>query len=100
MSRRRHRHPRYSPSSPYAAYADDFEDELDHELIVRRGPSPGIAAVLSVLIPGLGQVYNGQLLGGAVWFLATSLAYWAILVPGFLVHAFCVYSAYRGAERW
>ena len=33
-------------------------DEFDDEIVVRRAPSPGIAAVLSVLIPGLGQVYS------------------------------------------
>ena len=65
-----------------------------------RLPSPGIAAVLSVLIPGLGQVYSGRLLAGALWFLATGLAYWAILVPGFLVHALCIWSAYASARDW
>jgi TM2 domain-containing membrane protein YozV len=65
-----------------------------------RPPSPGIAAVLSVLVPGLGQVYAGRLLAGAVWFLATGVAYWAILVPGFLVHALCIWSAYASARDW
>ena len=63
-----------------------------------RGPSPGVSAVLSVLLPGLGQVYNGRLLAGALWFLATSFGYWAILVPGFLIHALCVLCAYQGAR--
>ena len=66
------------------------------EIVVRRAPSPGIAAVLSVFVPGLGHVYGGRLLAGALWFLATSFAYWAILVPGFLVHALCIWSAWRG----
>ena len=46
----------------------------DDEITVRRAPSPGIAAVLSVLIPGLGQVYAGRLLAGGLWFLATGFA--------------------------
>ena len=37
------------------------------ELRLRRLPSPGIAAVLAVLLPGLGHVYAGRLLAGAVW---------------------------------
>ncbi len=65
-----------------------------------RGPHPGVAAVLSVLLPGLGQVYNGRLLAGALWFLATAFGYWAILVPGFLIHALCVLCAYTGARDW
>ena len=64
---------------------------------VTRSPQPGISAVLSVLIPGLGQVYNGRLLAGLGWFLAAGFGYWAILVPGFLIHALSVWLAYRGA---
>ena len=77
-----------------------LDAELDERSLPPRAPSPGIAAVLSVLVPGLGQVYSGHLVSGAVWFLATGLAYWAILLPGFLVHAFCVGSAYLQARRW
>jgi len=73
-----------------------YEDEI----VVRRAPAPGIAAVLSVLLPGLGQVYTGRLLAGALWFLATGLAYWAVLLPGFLVHALCIWSAYHSAKLW
>ena len=75
----------------------DFDDDT---LALRRAPHPGISAVLSVLVPGLGQVYSGRLLAGGLWFLGTSLAYWAILVPGFLVHAVCVWSAYQSAREW
>ena len=75
---------------------DDYEDHV----CLRRSPSPRIAAVLSVRIPGLGQVYNGHLLAGAGWFLAASFGYWAILVPGFLIHVASVWCAYRGARSW
>jgi TM2 domain-containing membrane protein YozV len=78
-------------------YGHEFEPEY-REVHVRNAPSPGIAAVLSVLLPGLGQVYTGRLLAGALWFLATTLAYSAILLPGFLIHGLCVWSAYRGCE--
>ena len=63
-----------------------------------RAPSPGLAAVLSVLIPGLGHVYAGRLLAGLVWFLATGFGYWAILVPGFAIHVASVYFAYQAAK--
>ena len=72
----------------------------DDDLMLHRAPSPGIAAVLSVLIPGLGHLYTGRLGAGAVWFVLTGFAYWAILVPGFLFHAFCVYSAYESAREF
>ena len=73
-----------------------YEDEI----VIRRAPHPGIAAVLSVLAPGLGQVYAGRLLAGGLWFLGTAIAYHAVLIPGFLVHAVCVWSAYRSALEW
>ena len=73
-----------------------YEDEI----AVRRAPSPGLSAVLSVLLPGLGQVYSGRLLAGGIWFLVTGFAYWAVLVPGFLLHAFCIWSAYHSAREW
>jgi len=79
---------------------DEFElREALGEVRVRRIPSGGIAAVLAVLCPGLGHVYAGRLVAGAVWFVATSFAYWAILVPGFLLHAINIWSAYRAAEE-
>ena len=79
---------------------EEFEswDETG-EVRVRRLPSPGVAAVLAVLIPGLGHVYAGRLVAGGVWFLAISFAYWAILVPGFLLHAISIWTAYRCAEE-
>ena len=74
--------------------------EFDDEISVVRPPSPGVSAVLSVLIPGLGQIYSGRLLAGAVWFCATAFFYSAVLLPGFLAHALCVWSAYDGAKDW
>ena len=80
--------------------AYEMDREFDRQFAVYRAPSPGIAAVLSVVVPGLGQVYSGRLLAGALWFLGTCFAYSAVLLPGFLVHGFCVWSAYKGAIYW
>ena len=74
-----------------------YEDEF---ALSRRTPHPGIAAVLSVILPGLGQVYSGRLLAGGLWFLGTALAYHAVLLPGFLAHAVCIWSAYAHARDW
>ena len=38
---------------------------------MKRSPEPGIAAVLSLLIPGVGQVYNGRMLWGLLWLVIT-----------------------------
>ena len=79
---------------------DEFDWPMEDvsEVRVRRLPSPGIAAVLAVLVPGLGHVYAGRLLAAAVWFGAVSFGYAAILVPGLLLHAISIWSAYRSAD--
>jgi hypothetical protein len=72
----------------------------EYEIVEHNAPSPGIAAVLSVLLPGLGQVYCGRLCAGAMWFLATAAGYSLVLVPGFLIHALCIWSAFHSARDW
>jgi TM2 domain-containing membrane protein YozV len=63
-----------------------------------------VAAVLSFLIPGLGQIYNGQILKGLVIVVVqiinaalTNVLIGFITYPIVLVYA--VYDAYRTAER-
>ncbi len=79
---------------------DGMENDAGFEVVTYRAPSPGVAAVLSVLIPGLGHVYAGRVLAGFLWFCAASFGYWAILVPGLLIHAASVWFAYRAAKDW
>ena len=33
--------------------------------------NPGVAAVLSAIIPGVGQFYNGRFLAGILWLIIT-----------------------------
>jgi len=58
--------------------------------------SPGLAAVLSFLVPGLGQVYKGQVLNGVVWFFLVGFGYLALILPGMLLHFFCIVGAASG----
>lgn len=37
--------------------------------------NPGIAALLSALIPGLGQIYNGQKLWAIFWLILTPIVW-------------------------
>ena len=57
------------------------------DLPCRRPRHPGIAAVLRCWSRVWGRSTAVALLAGGLWFIATSLAWWMILVPGFLVHA-------------
>lgn len=61
---------------------------------------PGPAAVLSLLIPGVGQIYNGDFLRGI---------FWLVITPGFWIgtaglfgwpfHLIAAYTAYRRAKN-
>jgi TM2 domain-containing membrane protein YozV len=64
---------------------------------------PYIAAVLSLIVPGVGQLYNGQILAGALWLVAL-----VTIIPGFwlgtgglfglLAHVIAAYTAYAYAR--
>jgi len=58
--------------------------------------SPGLAAVLSFFLPGLGQLYKGQVINGLVWFFRVMCGYAALILPGLVLHFFCVLGALSG----
>ncbi len=69
-------------------------------LVINHPPvqrwSPGLAAVLSFFMPGLGQLYKGQIINGIVWFFLVGLGYLALILPGMVLHFFCVLGALSG----
>jgi TM2 domain-containing membrane protein YozV len=61
---------------------------------------PGNAAVLSVLIPGVGQIYNGTFLRGIFWLIITpGLWIGSGGTLGWICHLISAYTAYRYATR-
>jgi TM2 domain-containing membrane protein YozV len=71
---------------------------------VQREWSPGIAALLSFLIPGAGQLYKGSIISGLLWFVAVSIGYLALIIPGLILHVICIFAAasgdpYSGARK-
>ncbi len=62
--------------------------------------NPGIAALLSFLIPGMGQMYKGQVLNGIVWFVLVGSAYFfgalLLFIPGVILHLCCIVGATMG----
>lgn len=55
--------------------------------------NPGVAASLSFLIPGLGQIYRRKIPQGYCWFFGTIFAYFCLFVPGVITHIICVCDA-------
>lgn len=67
--------------------------------------SPGVAAVLSAVWTGLGQIYNGEILLGLLLMFVQfiNVLLFAILigfVTGPIVWVLAIVQAYRGAERY
>ncbi len=59
--------------------------------------NPAVAAVLSLVVPGLGQLYNGQLAKGIVFFVV-ACPLWFLCI-GFLVHVVAAVEAYNTARK-
>lgn len=56
-----------------------------------------LAAILSLVVPGLGQLYAGNLISAIIWFISIAvLDYilgWTIIVP-IIMHLACALTAY------
>jgi TM2 domain-containing membrane protein YozV len=62
--------------------------------------SPATAAVLSVLIPGVGQIYNGDFLRGVFWLIVTpGLWIGSGGLLGWICHLIAAWTAYHRAEK-
>jgi TM2 domain-containing membrane protein YozV len=68
--------------------------------------NPLLAAILSLLIPGLGQIYNGEWVKGLIFFsISVGVAIVSILTGGILccagwvIPVFAAYDAYKIAQR-
>lgn len=81
----------------YEASPDEFEPSWIDRIDKRRlEVSPGVAAVLSFIVPGAGQVYRQRLAAGFTWLFvvaiayAISLAFWPLILVAMALHLCCV----------
>ena len=60
---------------------------------------PVLAGVLSFVLPGTGQLYNGQILSGILWLLLTGVSWiWTAGLLGWVCHIIAAYFAYSYAK--
>lgn len=53
----------------------------------------GVAALLSVAGPGLGQIYERRPIAGLLWFGSVAVGYWVLPLLGIVLHTICVVNA-------
>jgi hypothetical protein len=58
--------------------------------------SPGVAALLSFLIPGAGQIYKGNVMSGILWLIFVVIGYAMLFIPGLILHLICIFAAASG----
>lgn len=92
--------PRPGAAQPADAVASPAHGSfMDGEGTLRERPPPRhhhAAAIMSLVLPGLGQCAKGQMLPAIAWFAAAMLGYTTFVLPGLLLHAFCVIDAWGG----
>lgn len=52
-----------------------------------------LASIWSMMLPGLGQLMKGQVMGGLFWAFFTAGGYFAYFWPGLILHLLCVLDA-------
>ena len=58
--------------------------------------NPVLASILSLIVPGMGQIYSKRVLSGTVWFGAGVVLWFGAL--GWIVHILSAVFAYRYAN--
>ena len=85
----------YAPLNPYALMRPE-----PTIIETRHTPNAAAAAILSMIVPGAGQLYAGRPLNALAWFILVTMGYLLLIVPGVLLHVLCVASAASSAHRW
>lgn len=67
---------------------------------VNEMKNPGTAAVLSLFIPGVGQIYNGAIWRGIFWLIITP-GFWITTggLLGWVCHLISAWTAYNYAQK-
>lgn len=66
--------------------------------MARRDPL--LAGVLSFLVPGVGQLYNGRILAGILWLVLTGVSWIGSAgLLGWICHLIAAFTAYSYAKE-
>ena len=68
-------------------------------IVMRTPPNAAVAGVLSLIVPGAGQLYAGHPVSAVLWFVIVSVGYLLLIVPGVILHALCIAQATSAAHH-
>ena len=73
-----------------------YENPVNHKV------DNSIAAIWSMMLPGLGQLMKGQIMPGIFWALGVGFGYFSFFWPGLILHAVCILDAafHKGENSW
>lgn len=76
-------------------------EEESEKVIQNKIPqkSPVVALILSLILSGLGQFYNGQYVKGILLLFAELVGFLIFIIPGLIVWVFGMYDAYTSAVK-
>jgi len=58
-----------------------------------------LAGVLSLLLPGLGQIYAGKAGRGIIWFIAVGIGYLLFVIPGVILWIINIWDAVEVVKK-
>ncbi|MCA8938259.1 MAG: hypothetical protein KDB07_00495, partial [Planctomycetes bacterium] len=77
------------------SHTNSIVDEIDRFVSPATGPNPVLALILSILVPGIGQMYKNDVKGGVYWLIGTFVGYLLFVLPGLVLHVLCCINAYK-----
>mgnify|MGYP001373206528 FL=1 len=75
----------------------DFETQLRYE---QEKKSEALAALLSLVVPGIGSMYEGHIGKGFMFLIGAIIGYVALVIPGIIIHLFSIVSAYNDTKTY
>jgi TM2 domain-containing membrane protein YozV len=71
------------------------EEERYRKEVVVNNQKHGVPALLSLFIPGMGQMVKGQVGKGIFILICTIIGYFCLVIPGLILHIWQIADAYN-----
>ncbi|MFA6005326.1 MAG: hypothetical protein WC775_02465 [Patescibacteria group bacterium] len=72
-----------------------YREQMSNQIVATQTQKHGFPALLSLFIPGLGQLVKSQVGKGLLIFICTIIGYMMFFLPGFLIHLWQIADAYN-----